>query len=308
MAKLMSVNGDNLTVAGLIPEETVDIVPFDPIFRSEFNSRDSKDYNDFLARRLDIAVPTMVPNGKIVYVNYNNEQFFVKTHLKQYGITPDWDFKVPRNGRGNSLSDPYLVVTCFSREDGPKQSLSIGDVLHRPGVGNVREAMPMREVDGILHFLNADRSNIIFDMFGGSGQFAQAAHGYGAHCITVELLFQRYNDINNRLNTFVYSGDNDSTCKLKVCRRRRQSRGLCACHAGQLRTYRDRSVYIGEQEDGSIVATQSYTPTSAWISEAKLAAHKAELENNLSERLEKLKEFEEKLSFYNSSFQTYDEF
>lgn len=307
MTKLISVNDNNLTVAGYIPEGTIDTVIFDPPFESLYNGYD---YRDFIERRIDAAVASMTSNGKFVSVNYSNAQFMVRDQLREHNITPDWTCKIRRNARGGRrLKDgPDLIIRCFSREESDNRDISFGDAHHKAGNNGVPEGMPMREIEGILHSLNIDESNIVLDMFGGSGAVALAAHSYGAQCITIENIFQRYNNINDRLSNFVYTPRSVNMCRMKTCNKfHTGSEYLCGSHNGMLQYYHDRPVFIGEDITGRAITTGEFTPIRDQINMAGIFAHKAELRADLAERKEKVNEFIQRLGYSPSSFQTYHE-
>jgi len=306
MIHLISVNDDNLTVAGYIPEGTIDTVIFDPPFESLYNGYN---YKDFIGRRIDAAVASMTSNGKFVSVNYDNAQSIVKDQLREHDITPDWTCKIRRNNRGaRRLKDgPDLVIKCFSKEESDNRNISFGDAHHKAGNNGISEGMPMREIEGILHSLNIDRSNIVLDMFGGSGAVALAAYCYGAQCITIEHLFNRYNDINDRLLKFTHIHPNYK-CRVKTCNNQGTVHALCTNHNRMINYYKDRPMFIGEDRwSGHAIKTSKLTPLRDQINYARIFAMKADLENTLPERKEKMSEFIERLGYSSSSFQIYNE-
>lgn len=306
MSNLISVNDDNRTVAGYILEGTIDTVIFDPPFESLYNGYD---YTSFLRNRIDAAISTMTYDGKFVSINYSNAQTTIKEQLKEHGMTADWTCRIRRNDRGcRTLVDgPDIIIRCFSRNDSNDLSLSFGDAHHKAGNNKVSEGMPMREIEGILHSLNINDSNIVLDMFGGSGAVALAANSYGAQCITIENIFKRYNDINDRLHNFISTPNLAQLCSIKTCNREKTSNNLCKNHNRMLAYYGSRPMFIGENKEGHAVLTGGLTPLREQLSLAGFFADQAILRSNLIERKEKVEEFVQRLGYSSSSFQTYND-
>lgn len=309
MRQLMSVHHDNLVISSKLSEyKLIDLVIFDPVFRTLYNG-DSTEYNNFLSERVYSAANCLTDNGKFVSINYSNDQYFVKYELKQLGLTPDWECEIPINDRGKTLKNPNLKIICFSKDKSPMKYLTLGDAKHLPGNSNVHEGMPMWEIEGILHALNIDNSNIILDMFGGSGAVALAAYAYGASCITIENQIFRYEAINERLGKFVINNKRINRCAFKTCdlpaKVSTEFGKCCNKHYAQLRYYSNRNMFLGKSRNNTQISTGNIISLKEQIGYASMFLEKSKLERDKELRLKELKKFSKNISLSSSLISTF---
>lgn len=305
--KTVTVHQDNLSVAGLITEGTIDTVVFDPPFSSLY---EYGDYSSFLKKRIDIISDKLTDDANFISVNYDDGQDIIQSHLEDQGLRPSWNLSIRRNPRGNALRFPYLRISNFTKHyEGPIRQLSLGDAHHKPGNNGINEGMPMWEIEGILHYADIGTHSIVLDMFGGSGAVALATHAYGAECICIEQNFDRYNRINERLLNYT-SGEhicNMRTCEFSYCNY--GGIGLCPAHYRKYQYYEldNRPMFLGTKKNGETLTTTSYELTEC-ISEAERLARRAYLWEMREEREEKIKEFEETLNTSLTSSQIFNGF